>query len=150
MSALPELPRSIREIDDRAARDLDRLARMSERNQPNELTAQGSHDSQLRREAPEPLRRPVPPPEPYPIAELGPILRPACEAIRRVIQAPDAVCGGALLAAASLAVQALVNVEIDGRAIPLTLWLVSIAESGERKSACDAEGMRPAREHEKR
>ena len=35
MSALPELPRSIREIDDRAARDLDRLARMSERNQPN-------------------------------------------------------------------------------------------------------------------
>jgi hypothetical protein len=48
MSALPELPRSIREVDDRAARDLDRLARMSERNQPSELTAQGSHDSQLR------------------------------------------------------------------------------------------------------
>lgn len=149
MSALPELPRSIREVDDRAARDLDRLALISERNQPHELTAQGSHDSQLRREAPEPLRRPVPPPEPYPVAELGPILRPACEAIRRVIQAPDAVCGGALLAAASLAVQALVNVEVDGRVIPVTLWLVSIAESGERKSACDAEGMRPAREHEK-
>lgn len=99
--------------------------------------------------APEPLRRPVPPPEPYPIAELGPVLRPVCEAIRRVIQAPDAVCAGSLLAAASLAVQGLADIEIDGRIVLLTLWLLTVAESGERKSASDNEAMRPAREYEK-
>jgi len=101
------------------------------------------------RTEPEPLRRPVPPPEPYPVAELGPILRPACESMQRVIQAPDAVCGASLLAAASLAVQGLADVEIDGRIVPLTLWLLTVAESGERKSACDSEAMRPARAHEK-
>lgn len=101
------------------------------------------------RSEPEPLRRPVPPPEPYPVAELGPILAPACESIRRVIQAPDAVCAASLLAAASLATQGLADIEIDGRIVLLLLWLLTIAESGERKTASDAEAMRPAREHEK-
>lgn len=99
--------------------------------------------------APEPLRRPVPPPEPYPLAELGPILQPAAESLRRVIQAPDAVCGASLLAAASLASQALADVEIDGRTLPLSLWMLTVAESGERKSAVDTEAMRAARAYEK-
>lgn len=99
--------------------------------------------------APEPLRRPVPPPEPYPIVELGPILQPAAESLRRVIQAPDAVCGASILAAASLAAQALADVTIDGRTIPLSLWMLTVAESGERKSAVDTEAMRAAREYEK-
>lgn len=99
--------------------------------------------------APEPLRRPVPPPESYPVAELGPILAPACESLRRVIQAPDAICGASLLAAASLSVQGLADVTNGGRVHPLSLWFLSVAESGERKSAVDSEAMRPAREHEK-
>ncbi len=99
--------------------------------------------------APEPLRRPVPPPEPYPVKELGPILAPACESLRRVIQAPDAICGASLLAAASLAVQGLADVTNSGRVHPLSLWFLSVAESGERKSAVDSEAMRPAREYEK-
>lgn len=99
--------------------------------------------------APEPLRRPVPPPEPYPVKELGPILAPACQSLRRVIQAPDAICGASLLAAASLAVQGLADVTNGGRVHPLSLWFLSVAESGERKSAVDSEAMRPAREHEK-
>lgn len=99
--------------------------------------------------APEPLRRPVPPPEPYPVAELGPILGPACESLRRVIQAPDAICGASLLAAASLSVQGLADVANCGRVHPLSLWFLSVAESGERKSAVDGEAMRPAREHER-
>ncbi|WP_147653993.1 YfjI family protein [Vulcaniibacterium gelatinicum] len=99
--------------------------------------------------APEPLRRPTPPPEPYPLAELGEVLAPAAEAIRRVIQAPDAIIGGALLAAASLATQAQADVHLDGRVIPLSLWLLSVAESGERKSAVDGEAMQAAREYER-
>lgn len=100
------------------------------------------------RSAPEPLRRPTPPAEPYPLAELGAVLQPAAEAIKRVIQAPDAIIGGSLLAAASLAAQAQADVHIDGRTIPLSLWLLSVAESGERKSAVDAEAMRAARVYE--
>ncbi len=98
---------------------------------------------------PEPLRRPVPAPEAYPIAELGPILRPAAESLRRVIQAPDAVCGASVLAAAALAGQGLADVEIDGRTRPLSLWMLTVAESGERKSAVDDEVMRAARAYEK-
>ena len=99
--------------------------------------------------APEPLRRPVPEPAPYPMESLGPILADAAIAIRRVIQAPDAICGASVLAAASLASQGLADAHHHGRVYPLSLWLLSIAESGERKSAVDAEVMRAAREFEK-
>lgn len=105
--------------------------------------------SRAMRTAPEPLRRPTPPPEPYPLAELGPILAPAAAAMRGVIQAPDAVCGASVLAAASLAVQGLADVRIDGRSVPLSLWMLTIAESGERKTAVDGEAMLAAREYEK-
>lgn len=100
------------------------------------------------RSAPEPLRRPTPAPAPYPAAKLGPIIGPACESLRRVIQAPDAVCGASLLAAASLAAQGLADVRNDGRKHPLSLWMLTVAESGERKSAVDAEAMRGVREVE--
>jgi hypothetical protein len=99
--------------------------------------------------APEPLRRPIPPPEPYPTHALGPILGPVCERLHRVIQAPEAICGAAILAAASLATQGLADVENGGRIYPLSLWMLSVAESGERKSAVDAEALRSAREIER-
>lgn len=128
--------RHVASIEERAEHDLAALRRFAD-----------SRDSQGG--APEPLRRPTPPPEPYPVAELGPILAPACASLRRVIQAPDAVCGASLLAAASLAVQGFADVHNDGRVHPLSLWMLTVAESGERKSAVDGEAMRPAREYEK-
>lgn len=138
--ATEPLPPSIRRSDEQAERDL----AMLERHRAIE------HDrAQAESAAPEPLRRPVPPPEPYPVAELGPILAPACESLRRVIQAPDAVCAASVLAVASLAAQGLANVVNDGRVHPLSLWMLTIAESGERKSAVDAEAMRAPREYEK-
>lgn len=57
--------------------------------------------------------------------------------------------GASLVAAASLAAQGLANVHNDGRVHPLSLWFLTVAESGERKSAVDSEAMRAAREHEK-
>lgn len=102
------------------------------------------------RSTPEPLRRPTPPSKPYPLAELGSILEPAAASLSRVIQAPDAICAASLLAASSLATQALADVHIDGREIPLSLWMLTVAESGERKTAVDMEAMRAARQHEKR
>jgi hypothetical protein len=128
----------VRRIDDETARSLSTLER--------------SHDliaKRLDTGEPEALRRPVPLPEPYPVEALGPILGPACETLQRIIQAPDAICGGSLLAAASLCAQPLADVINDGRTHPLTLWMLSVASSGERKSAVDSEAMRPIREFEK-
>jgi hypothetical protein len=99
--------------------------------------------------APEPLRRPVLPPTPYPLEELGALLGGAAIAMRRVIQAPDAICGAAVLAAASLAVQGLADVVHLGRVYLLSLWFLSVAESGERKSAVDSAVMCAAREFER-
>ena len=84
-----------------------------------------------------------------PLAALGDVLAPAAQTLHRVVQAPDAICGASVLAAASLASQALADVEVDGRVIPLSLWLLSVAESGERKSAVDTEVMRAVREYER-
>jgi hypothetical protein len=107
-----------------------------------------SQDSQLSQE-PEPLRRPVPPAAPYPIDALGPVLGPAARRICEVVRAPDALCGQSILAAASLAVQSQADVWIDGRRELLSLWAVSIAESGERKSAVDQIALEPHRAHER-
>jgi hypothetical protein len=101
------------------------------------------------RAEPEPLRRPTPQPDPYPMDELGPILAPAAHALRRVIQAPDAIVGGALLAAASLATQAHAVIVTDSLRIPPSLWLLSMLDSGGRKSAVDVAVMRAAREYER-
>jgi len=100
-------------------------------------------------EEPEPLRRPLPAAAAYPVEALGPILAPAAHALLRMVQAPDAVIGASLLAAASLAAQAHADVSIDGRVSPLSLWHVTIAESGERKSAVDTWALREHREAER-
>ena len=99
---------------------------------------------------PEPLRRPVPPAQPYPVDALGPLLGDACSSMQRIIQAADAICGSSLLAAASLATQGLADVVIDGRRELLSLWFLTVAESGERKSSADQEALRPIRAWEDR
>src|SRR5688572_33475243 len=54
---------------------------------------------------PEPLRRPLVPPSPYPLDALGPVLSAAAKRIHEVVQAPAALCGQSVLAAAALAAQ---------------------------------------------
>jgi hypothetical protein len=87
--------------------------------------------------APEPLRRPLPPAQEYPIDALGSVLGDAVKRMHAVVQAPAALCGQSVLAAATLAVQSHADVSICGSVEPLSLWLVSIGASGERKSATD-------------
>lgn len=99
--------------------------------------------------APEPLRRPLPPAEPYPLGALGDVLGNAAKAIRAVVQAPAGLCGQSILAAASLAVQAHADVMADSMREPLTLWHVTVGESGERKSAADRWALQAHREHER-
>lgn len=86
---------------------------------------------------PDALRRPIPRQDPYPVAALGPILGPAARAISETVQAAEAIIGGSLLAAASLAAMPHWNVEVDGRSYPIAIWVLTVAGSGERKSAVD-------------
>lgn len=99
-------------------------------------------------EGPQPLVREIPPAAPYPVAALGP-LRAAVEAVQGMAQAPMAIPAQSALAVASLAVQGFANVETLGGARPLSLYALTIARSGERKSACDEPFVRPIRERER-
>lgn len=96
-----------------------------------------------------PLHREIPEPEPYPINALGNVLAPFVNKMREVIQAPDSICASSVLAAATLATQARIDVDIAGRKFPLSLFFVTIGESGERKTAVDAEALAPIRKFQR-
>lgn len=86
-----------------------------------------------------PLADPVTMAEAFPFAALGQILGAAAQAIAQEVQAPDALAGGSVLAAASLAAAPLANVYMPhGQRAPLSLFVITGAASGDRKSATDA------------
>lgn len=98
---------------------------------------------------PEQLRRPLPPAAPYPLAALGDVLGGAAQAIHEHAQAPAGMCGASIVAAASLAAQGQADVINDGRREPLTLWAVTIGQSGERKSGVYEPALGAHYKHEK-
>lgn len=99
-------------------------------------------------EAPQPLLRETAPGAAYPAHALGP-LRAAVEAVQGITQAPLAIPAQSALAVASLAVQGFADVETLGGPRALSLYALTIARSGERKSACDAPLMTALRDHER-
>lgn len=100
-------------------------------------------------EGPEPLRRSTGAAEAFPVKALGAVLGPAVEAVHEYVQAPLALCAQSALAVASLVAQRLYSAENDGREHPLSLWLLTVAESGERKSAADGVLCREVKEWER-
>lgn len=74
------------------------------------------------------------------------------EAVREVVgfvQCPDALAACSALSAASLAVQGLVSIRrAEGLSGPSSLYLLAIAESGERKTTCDGHFLSAIREWE--
>ena len=99
-------------------------------------------------EGPQPLLRPVAPGAAYPVQALGP-LRAAVEAVQAMTQAPVAIPAASALSVASLAVQAFADVETLGGTRPLSLYMLTVAASGERKSSCDEPLMAALRAHER-
>ncbi len=99
-------------------------------------------------EGPQPLLREIALGAPYPVEALGP-LRAAVQAVQGMTQAPVAIPAQSALAVASLAVQGFANVETLGGTHPVSLYALTIARSGERKSACDAPLMAGLRDHER-
>ena len=96
---------------------------------------------------PEPLKQDAAPAEPYPMVALGPLER-AVRAIIDMTRVPPALAAQSVLAAASLAAQAHADVETLDGAKPLSLFLLTVAESGERKSAADRRAMVAVRDRE--
>jgi len=96
------------------------------------------------------LMRELPPATPFPDDALGKILGPAARAIHDRVRAPMAICAQSVLATANLAVQAHGDVElpISGVWKPISNFFVTVAASGERKSASDAQATGPIRRRE--
>ncbi len=99
-------------------------------------------------EGPQPLLREIPAGEAYPVEALGP-LRDPVEAVQGFTQAPVAIPAASALAVASLAVQGFADVETLGGFAPVSLYFLTIAQSGERKSSCDKPLLRGLREYER-
>lgn len=99
-------------------------------------------------EGPQPLVRDIAPGAAYPVHALGP-LRGAVEAVQGITQAPLAIPAQSALSVASLAVQGFADVDTLGGPRALSLYALTIARSGERKSACDAPLMTALRDHER-
>ncbi len=99
-------------------------------------------------EGPQPLVREIPRGEAYPIYALGP-LKAAVEAVQATTQAPAAIAAQSALSVASLAVQAHADVETLAGYAPVSLFCLTVAQSGERKSGCDKLVMAGLREIER-
>jgi hypothetical protein len=79
---------------------------------------------------------------------LGP-LKAVVEAVQAATQAPVAIAAQSALSVASLAVQAHADVETVAGYAPVSLFCLTIAQSGERKSGCDKLVMAGLREIER-
>lgn len=77
----------------------------------------------------------------YPLAALGP-LADACEAIATHGQVQPAMVGQCLLGAASLLTQGLFNVETLAGHRPLSLYLLTLGDSGDGKSTAQGPALR--------
>lgn len=77
-------------------------------------------------------------PEPYPLDALPDTIRAAVEEVAGFVKAPVALVASSALAALSLACQAHIDAKRAERLHgPVGLFLLTIADSGERKSTCD-------------
>ena len=75
--------------------------------------------------------------QPYPIDALQPTMAAAVQEVCRVQQVPAPLAAQSVLTTASGAVQPLYDIELDLRRIPLSLWMVTVANAGERKTSTD-------------
>lgn len=97
---------------------------------------------------PLPLVPDFPPPQKFPIEALG-ALQKVVETVHKASQAPIEIAAASALSATSLIIQGHANVETLGGYKPLSLYMLTIARSGERKSSCDAPIIAAIKRYEK-
>lgn len=98
---------------------------------------------------PRPLIESNPVAQLYPVRALGGILGPAVERMAEVIGVPQALAAQSVLATSALATQGHAGLQLDGRDYPLSLYLITVAASGDRKTAADRFALLPARQWER-
>ena len=85
----------------------------------------------------------------YPVDALGDLLGNAAKALAYYVQAPVGMAAQSILAVASLAVQGHVNIQKGNIGTsPTTLYCLTIAGSGERKSSVDGLAMKPVYDYQ--
>lgn len=86
---------------------------------------------------------------PYPLDALPAKIRAAVDEVQRFAKAPTAMIATSAIAALSLAIQAHADIErAQGLDSPVGLFLMTIADSGERKSTVDSFFMEAIRDYE--
>lgn len=99
---------------------------------------------------PLPLQSPSVKARAYPLEHLPKVVRNAVVDMEAVIQAPMPLIAASVLASINLAVQPHADIKMDdGRRLPASLFLLTVAQSGDRKSTCDKVVMQPHLEREK-
>lgn len=86
----------------------------------------------------------------YPLDALPDTIRAAVEEVQDFTKAPASMVAGSALAAVSVAVQAHVDVKRAEKLTgPVSVFLLTIADSGERKSTCDTFFTKAIRDYER-
>ena len=87
--------------------------------------------------------------EAYPLDALPPVIRAAVDEVHGFVKCPVVLVASSALASLSLAVQPHVDVQRAKKLTgPVSLFLLTIADSGERKSTCDGHFTEALREYE--
>lgn len=98
---------------------------------------------------PMPLYRTVPTEAPFPLDALPGAIRDGVIGAHAATESPVALCVNSALACASLMVAKIANVELYfGGHAPTSLNLITVADSGDRKSTTDELLIKPIREYE--
>lgn len=85
----------------------------------------------------------------YPLEALGSILGEAAKRLAYHVQVPEGMAGQSVLAAAALVAQAHINVQRGSIGVsPVSIFCLSVAESGDRKSTVDRLALAPIRAYE--
>jgi len=85
----------------------------------------------------------------YPMDALGDVLGNAAKAMAKSVQVPPEMAAQSVLAAAALAVQPFADAVLDGRVYPLSLYMLTVAGSGDRKSGVDKVATAPHKQRQR-
>ncbi|MCP4701586.1 MAG: DUF3987 domain-containing protein [Gammaproteobacteria bacterium] len=88
--------------------------------------------------------------ESFPVDLLGHVLSTAAQGIHEIVQCSPGIAAQAVLAGAALATQERANVDIRGRFVcPLSLYVLTLGDSGEKKSKADDWALGPHKSRQK-
>ena len=88
--------------------------------------------------------------EAFPIDKMPPRLAGAIEAIVDIVQIPMSIAAQSVLGACALVAQTRLMIEMPTREVaPCSLFLFTVAASGDRKSSCDKLALGPVYEYER-